>query len=69
MPLWAFYSNKASAAYFCHRWTYPSGAGGFGGLGGSFGFGGLVLDGRILGALGFGSDTAFRFQGMAFLRV
>ena len=35
-----------------------------GGLGGSFGFGGLVLDGRILGDVGLRSGTAIRFQGI-----
>ena len=53
------------SGYLFQRHT-PSGvSGGLGGLGGSFGFGGLIRDGRILGALGFGSGTAIRFQGMA----
>jgi len=51
-------------AYFPQLIEKPSGTGGLGGRGGSFGFGGLILDGRILGALGFLSGTAFRFHGM-----
>jgi len=54
-----------TAGYFCQRWTYPSGAGGLGGRGGSLGFGGFVLDGRILGDVGLRSGFGIRFQGMA----
>ena len=53
-----------NGAYFCHRKAYPSSEGGFGGLGGSLGFGGLILDGRILGDIGLRSGTAIRFQGI-----
>ena len=40
-----------------------------GGFGGSFGFGGLVLDGRILGDVGLRSGIGIRFHGMAFLLI
>ena len=49
-PWRAFYSKyKLALDYFCQRHFHPSISGGFGGRGGSLGFGGLVLDDLILG--------------------
>ena len=56
--------KDGSPAHFRHRQAQSGVSGGFGGRLGSGGFGGLTLDGRILGALGFGSGFGCRVQVM-----